>query len=175
MARRARWLVALGVGAVVLAAVAPAAAKDYRLHIGDAMPDLELPRLEGGRLRLGSLRGRLLVVSFYSPYCEPCERELPVLRRLVARVARDTGAAIVTAIIVTEGRPAADLVKQHAAARWLLDEKERARAAFDPRTLPCTFLVDQKGTVRHINRGFGAGYEQRVEKWLRGMAAAKGR
>jgi cytochrome c biogenesis protein CcmG/thiol:disulfide interchange protein DsbE len=175
MTTRARWTLVLGIGAALLTAATPAAAKDYRLHIGDAMPDLELPRLEGGRLRLHSLRGSLVVVSFYSPYCEPCERELPVLKRVVERVARDTRAAIVTVIIVTEGRPAAELVKQHAAARWLVDEKDRARSAFDPRTLPCTFLIDQKGTVRHINRGFGSGYEQRVEKWLRAMAAAKGR
>jgi cytochrome c biogenesis protein CcmG, thiol:disulfide interchange protein DsbE len=168
---RARWLPLIGV-AMLLAA--PASAKEYKLHIGDAMPDLVLPRLEGGRLRLGSLHGKLVVISFYSPFCEPCERELPVLKRVVARVARDTGVAIVTVIIVTEGRPADALVKQHAEARWLLDEKDRARAAFDPGTFPCTFLVDEKGTVRHINRGFGSGYEARVEKWLRGMAA-KGR
>ena len=175
MATRARWSWLLGIGVLVLAAATPAAAKGYRLRIGDAVPDLELPRLEGGRLRLAALRGSLVALSFYSPYCEPCHRELPVLRRVVERVARDTGAAIATVIIVTEGRPAADLVKQHAAARWLLDEKDQARAAFDPRTLPCTFLIDERGTVRHINRGFGSGYEQRVEKWLRGLAAAKGR
>ena len=174
MTTRARLLQLIGLIAALLAAP-PASAKDYRLRIGDAMPDLELPRLEGGRLRLASLRGGLVALTFYSPYCEPCDRELPVLKRVVERVARDTGVPIVAVIIVTEGRPAADLVKQHAAARWLLDEKDRARTAFDPRTLPCTFLIDGKGMVRHINRGFGSGYEARVEKWLRGLAAAKAR
>ena len=173
MKTRTPWLPLLAFA--VLLAAPPASAKDYRLHIGDAMPDLELPRLEGGRLRLASLRGKLVALSFYSSYCEPCERELPVLKRVVERVGRDTRVPIVAVIIVTEGRPAAELLKQHAATRWLLDEKDRARTAFDPRTLPCTFLVDEKGTVRHINRGFGAGYEARVEKWLRGMATAKGR
>jgi peroxiredoxin len=170
----ARWLLLLGLAAVLLAAP-PAAAKDYRLRIGDAMPDLELPRLEGGRLRLATLRGGLVALTFYSPYCEPCHRELPVLKRVVERVARDTRVPIVTVIVVSEGRPAAALVKQHPEARWLLDENDRARAAFDPRTFPCTFLMDEKGAVRHINRGFGSGYEQRLEKWLRGLAAAKGR
>jgi thiol-disulfide isomerase/thioredoxin len=121
------------------------------------------------------LRGGLVALSFYSPSCEPCERELPVLKRVVERVARDTGVAIVTVILSVEGRPPAALVKEHAAARWLLDEQDRARAAFDPRTFPCTFLVDEKGAVRHINRGFGSGYEARVERWLRGLAARKGR
>jgi cytochrome c biogenesis protein CcmG, thiol:disulfide interchange protein DsbE len=174
MKTRARLVQLIGLLAALLAAP-PASAKDYRLRIGDAMPALELPRLEGGSLRLASLRGSLVALSFYSPYCEPCERELPVLQRVVARVARDTGVRIVTVIIVAEGRPGAELVKQHAAARWLLDEKGRARAAFDPGTFPCTFLIDGKGTVKHINRGFGSGYEARVERWLRGLAAAKGR
>jgi hypothetical protein len=47
------------------------------------------------------------------------------------------------------------------------------RAAFDPRTMPCTFLADQTGTVRHINRGFGGGYETRVEQWPRSMLAGR--
>lgn len=168
-------LTALVAVALALAPARGAAKAPYRLRLGDAMPDLELPRLEGGRLRLGSLRGQVVAVSFYSPYCEPCRRELPALDRAVARVSRETGVAITTVIVVVEDRPPAALAKRHPTARWLLDEHERARAAFDPRTLPCTFLVDERGVVRHINRGFGPGYEGRVTRWLRGLVGRRGR
>jgi thiol-disulfide isomerase/thioredoxin len=170
---KARCPVVAALGVLCLLVTLPAGGVPYRLRIGDTMPDVELPRLEGGALRLGTLRGQIVTLSFYSPYCEPCRRELPALKRAVERVTRDRGTAITVVIVVTEDRPPAELVKEHAGALWLLDTDNRARGAFDPRTLPCTFLVDAKGKVRHINRGFGSGYEARVEKWLRGIAGGR--
>jgi hypothetical protein len=32
--------------------------------------------------------------------------------------------------------------------------------------------MDEAGTVRHINRGFGKGYEARITRWLVSMRAA---
>ncbi len=146
----------------------------YRLRIGDTMPDIELPRLDGSTLRLGTLRGKTVVVSFYSPYCEPCRHELPALQRAIQRVHHDTGAAITMVVVVTEERPSDDVVKQHPSALWLLDPDGRAQSAFDPRRLPCTFAIDTGTTVRHINRGFGPGYEARVGRWLREMVSGRG-
>jgi peroxiredoxin len=56
-------------------------------------------------------------------------------------------------------------------AAVLVDPDGAVRAAFDPQRYPCTFLIDAAGTVRHINRGFGSGYGQRVERWLRDLLA----
>jgi len=37
------------------------------------------------------------------------------------------------------------------------------------RTFPTTFLVDRAGVVRHINRGWGPGYQARLLAWLHAM------
>lgn len=148
----------------------------YRLRIGDHAPDIELTRLGGGQLRLSNVSRQSLAVTFYSPYCEPCRRELPVLVRAVARVAHDTGSDVRVVVIVTEGPPESSLVsKLGPSVIWLLDDHQNAKTAFDPRTLPCTFIFGASDIVRHINRGFGPQYETRVEGWLRRLLSNKKR
>ena len=130
-------------------------------------------------MRLGALRGRVLIVNFFASYCGPCRTELPLLRDLVTRLAAAAHAhpgspePVLLPVGVDE-RPADS-------ARFaqglgvttpvLLDPEGAVRTAFTPDRYPCTFLVDASGVVRHINRGFGAGYPVRVERWLRGLLA----
>jgi peroxiredoxin len=158
------WLVS-----ILLVATTPCIAdQPYRLRIGDKAPDIQLARLDGGQLRLSQLRRQALAVTFYSPYCEPCQRELPILARIVARVGHDTGATVTMVVIVSEGRPDAAVVKKLGSDPiWLLDENQVAKSAFDPRTLPSTFIFGSDRIVRNINRGIGPQYETRVEDWLR--------
>jgi peroxiredoxin len=161
--------------AAVLPALLPAAARAEdrpKLRIGDPVPALTLPRVGGGTLALRELRGHPVAYSFFAISCAPCRREVPALARAVARVNRDLPAAAQVRVVVIslDDLKGHDLVRAHPEATWLWDKEDAARAAFDPRTFPCTFLADARGLVRHINRGFGPGYEARVERWLRGLA-----
>jgi len=159
-----RWLVL-----VLLLVTAPCMAdQPYRLRIGDQAPDIELTRLDGEHLRLSQLHRQALAVTFYSPYCEPCQRELPILASVVGQVGRDTGATVTMVVIVSDGRPGAAVVKRYGPDLiWLLDDNQTAKSEFDPRTLPSTFIFGGDSVVRHINRGFGPQYETRVDGWLR--------
>ena len=158
------WLVS-----ILLVVTTPCIAdQPYRLRIGDQAPDIQLTRLDGGQLRLSQLRRQALAVTFYSPYCEPCQRELPILARVVARVGHDTGSTVTIVVIVSDGRPDAGVVKKLGPDLiWLLDDSQTAKSAFDPRTLPSTFIFGSGSIVRNINRGFGPQYETRIEGWLR--------
>ena len=51
-------------------------------------PAFDLPRLQGGgTVRLSALRGRPVVINFWSSSCTPCQKESPA----IARVARAVG------------------------------------------------------------------------------------
>jgi peroxiredoxin len=145
----------------------------YRLLIGDPIPDIELVRLDGSRVRTAALRGHKVALTFYSPYCAPCQAELPTLARVVDRLNLGAPDRVQMVVIAVDGNPDAATMATAPKAEWLVDADDKARGAFDPRTLPCTFLIDQTGTVRHINRGYGKGYELRVERWLRSMPATR--
>ncbi len=162
---------------LLLSGTTPADAQQpYRLRIGDKVADIELTRLGGGNLRLSQVQRQALAVTFFSPYCEPCRRELPILARVVARVGHDTGGNIWMVVILADDPPDAGIVKKLGSqVIWLWDENQKAKSALDPRTLPSTFIFGSDGIVRRINRGIGPQYEARVERWLRRLILKKNR
>jgi peroxiredoxin len=56
--------------------------KRDRLKAGTAAPEFRLPRLDGrGELSLSELRGRQVLLVFYSPDCGPCNVPAPRLEQ----------------------------------------------------------------------------------------------
>ena len=47
---------------------------------GEPAPDVTLTLLDGTPLRLSELRGNVVVVNFWSSWCEPCRAEMPELQ-----------------------------------------------------------------------------------------------
>ena len=57
--------------------------------IPEDIPQIALPGLDGKPHALADYRGRLLVVNFWATWCEPCRREIPLLKSLRAEYARN--------------------------------------------------------------------------------------
>ena len=49
-----------------------------------SLPDLTLADLEGKPRALSEWHGRPLLINFWATWCEPCRREIPLLRKLRA-------------------------------------------------------------------------------------------
>jgi len=58
-------------------------------RIPEALPVLALPGLDGTLHRLTDWKGRPLVVNFWATWCEPCRREIPLLKSLRRERATD--------------------------------------------------------------------------------------
>ena len=48
----------------------------------ERVPPIELPGLDGKVHALAAWRGRPLIINFWATWCEPCRREVPLLRAL---------------------------------------------------------------------------------------------
>ena len=70
---------------VTPAATAPASVPDappVARKIPEQVPDLILPGLDGRAHKLTEWGGRPLLVNFWATWCEPCRREIPLLKSL---------------------------------------------------------------------------------------------
>jgi hypothetical protein len=51
----------------------------------------------------------------------------------------------------------------------VLDPKKEASQRWGQKRYPTTYLVDEHGFIRHIDRGYGPGWLNRVAHWLSAM------
>src|SRR3989304_2496103 len=53
---------------------------DKSLEIADTgqkAPDMPMPGIEGGVVRLDSFKGKVIVLNFWATWCPPCRKEMP--------------------------------------------------------------------------------------------------
>jgi thiol-disulfide isomerase/thioredoxin len=128
------------------------------LEAGAPMPDLAAPRIDdpAQSLSLASLRGNVVYVDFWASWCVPCRLSMPALDALYKRN-RARGFAVVG---VNKDVSAADaqrfLAKVPVTFTLVSDGRDAAARAFDVKAMPSGYLVDRKGVVRKVHRGFTA-------------------
>ena len=116
-------------------------------------PDFALNDLDGRRVALTSLRGKVVVLNFWSKTCGPCLEEMPDLADL-ARLLRNRRDVEVIAVSTDEGR--ADVLQTLHTA---LNEEPPFTVLLDPDSsvvggkygthmYPETWFVDKRGVIR---------------------------
>jgi thiol-disulfide isomerase/thioredoxin len=124
-------------------------------RVPDSLPDVSLPGPDGKMHRLKEWSGRPLVVNFWATWCEPCRREIPLLKDLRREHAANKLEIVGIAI------DQADAVREYASAQGipyplLMGEREglEAARAFGMETvLPFSVFADGAGHVVTLKVG----------------------
>lgn len=53
--------------------------------VGQVAPEINLETLQGERVILSQLKGKVVVINFWATWCPPCRAEMPSMERLYAR------------------------------------------------------------------------------------------
>jgi thiol-disulfide isomerase/thioredoxin len=132
-----------------LCALAPEYAARNRLA-----PDFELPSLSGGRVRLSSFRGKVVVMNFWTKSCRPCLEEMPSLAEL-GKVIRERNDMVLVTVNTDEtaddvrGTLKSVLNTDNPPFLVLLDpEASVVRDRYGTRLYPETWFIDTKGVIR---------------------------
>jgi thiol-disulfide isomerase/thioredoxin len=129
-------------------------AEDNR-KIPDNIPQIVLPGLDGRPHSLGDYRGKLLVVNFWATWCEPCRREIPLLKSLRTEYASN-GLEIV-GIAVDSHEDVAKYVAAHGISYTvLMGERgglEAASAFGMDVVLPFSVFADRAGHIVALKVG----------------------
>ena len=122
--------------------------------LGGAAPPLALADVEGRRVDLTSLRGKVVLVNFWATWCAPCLEEIPEL----ADAWRAQRGRCLEVVGVTEesGSPpeVAEFARRHAVPYpLLLDQDGKAAADWHVPGYPRSYLLDREGRVRRVFDG----------------------
>jgi peroxiredoxin len=140
---------------------------------GTPAPEVAIPRLDAPSqtFSLASLKGKVVYVDFWASWCVPCRLSMPALDALYRRNA-ERGFAVVGVNKDTSAADAERFLKRVAVTFPLAsDAKDAAARAFDVKAMPSGYLVDRKGVVRNVHRGFtqetAAELEREIETLLK--------
>jgi thiol-disulfide isomerase/thioredoxin len=149
-ARLAGWAHDLGWTAL-LVAVTWIAAGWLRAPTLPATPPLDLPTLDGGRVRLTELRGRTVVVNFWATWCGPCRMEMPTL---VTFAAEHPDVAVVLVAVDGTSDALRAFAQAHDVPEALIARADGpTREAWGVGTLPTTVVVGPDGALRGAHGG----------------------
>ena len=110
---------------------------------------LVLDRLDGTPLDLASLKGQVVLLSFWATWCEGCREEIPALNRLQEQF--KPGRLRVLGVNVAEGKPRIAEFMEHIPIHYtvLRDVDSVAQKSWHIRVMPNTFLLDRNGMLRY--------------------------
>jgi thiol-disulfide isomerase/thioredoxin len=138
---------------------------------GDRAVDFDKNMRGGGRLKLSSLRGKVVLVDFWASWCEPCKKELPLLDKLAPKL-RARGVEIVTINIDDDASKADGFLNDKGIHTLTVvrDDDKKIIGAWEPPKMPSSFVIDRNGVVRSVNAGFEDGDERKIEQQLLSLA-----
>jgi peroxiredoxin len=122
---------------------------------GEAIPDFELPTLDGKLVRLSALRGSPVVINFWATWCGPCKQEMPLLVEQYnwnkAKGLRVLAIDTLANDNVEDMRAFAEKFKMNFDV--LVDKEDAIAGGWNVMGLPTTFFVKSDGTVARVHVG----------------------
>lgn len=150
-------------------AAKPTSVSGGRPKLGGMVPDFTIAS-EMGETTATSLKGRVVVVTFWASWCGPCMQELPATATLVAKLREEGHAVTVLAIGTDEDQPSYQkTMRRPDLAPLTFAWSPELALRFGVEGIPDTWIVDGDGVLRFHQIGYGEGAEAKMEREIRSL------
>jgi len=123
---------------------------------GATAPEIDLPTLTGGRVKLSALKGHPVVVTFWGTWCPPCRDEFP---ELVAMQKQHRDAGLVVLAVNQRDQELTTKAVQDFVHEYgvdfpvALDSRGHTRRTFRLVGLPTLVFIDTAGVIQGVHPG----------------------
>jgi thiol-disulfide isomerase/thioredoxin len=128
------------------------------LPLGTEAPTFFLPALDGSRFFLsdyvGPKGGRTVVLDFFTTWCKPCKKELPLLDSLLKKYPKDSVMLVLVDVGEKKDSVLANFDRQ--AYQWpvLLDQFNAIGEKYGVKSFPALFVIGPDGLLRYSSVGY---------------------
>jgi thiol:disulfide interchange protein DsbD len=136
----------------------------------DQLPAGSLTLLNGRKLDLASLRGKVVIVDFWATWCLPCISEIPMFNDLNKQY-KASGLELIAVSLDDEGaRIVKPFLKEHPMnyVQAIKDQTTAELFKVDESALPVALIVDKQGRIRfrHVGKTEKEVFETEIKQLL---------
>lgn len=125
-----------------------------QLHVGDAVPEIELPNTVDSLVKLSSLQGKVVLIDFWASWCAPCRASNPYVQKLYSRY-KDKGFEVFAISLDTKKKDWLKAIRQDKLKYLQVVDYTGWRSKVAERyyvdQIPINFLIDRSGKIVAID------------------------
>ncbi len=132
---------------------------------GAMAPNFTLQDLDGKKVSLRDLKGKVVLLEFWATWCAPCRVSIPAIEKIYTTY-QGKGLAILGVSLDGGDWDSVKMFgKEFGMSYPILRGDEDVSQKYMVRTIPMFILIDRKGNISH--RFLGAGNEDEIEKEIK--------
>jgi thiol-disulfide isomerase/thioredoxin len=145
------------------------ASSESPLQVGAPGPGFQLNSNSGKPISLADLKGQIVLVNFWASWCGPCRQEMPILEQLNQKY-HSKGVALIGVNVEPDSAAATAWLKATPVSFPILfDVDSKVSKLYEVQGMPNTVILDRKGVVRYIHRGYSPGAENEYLDQIRAL------
>ena len=132
-------------------------------------PHFRLDSMAGAPVSLDQYKGQVVMINFWASWCGPCRTEMPILDKLHAKY-KPMGFTMIGVNVEPDSSLAATWLKSTPVSFPILfDTKSEVSKLYAVAGMPSTVIIDRKGNLRWLHRGYKAGDENEYLNQIRAL------
>jgi thiol-disulfide isomerase/thioredoxin len=132
-------------------------------------PPFKLDSMAGKPVSLDQYKGQVIMINFWASWCGPCRTEMPLLEKLHAKY-KPMGFTMIGVNVEPDSSLAAQWLKATPVTFPILfDTKSEVSKLYSVAGMPSTVIIDRKGNLRWLHRGYKAGDENQYLDQIRAL------
>lgn len=118
-------------------------------------PGFTLQDLYGNEISLSDYEGKIVFLNFWATWCPPCRQEIPGFLEIYDQY-KSKGMEIIGVSVDRTGRaPVLNFARQYRISYPVVMSTQKLERDYRPgQYIPTTFVIDEKGQIRHKHIGF---------------------
>jgi thiol-disulfide isomerase/thioredoxin len=132
-------------------------------------PEFTLTGIDGKSVNLAQYRGQVVMINFWASWCAPCRQEMPLLEQM-HRKYKPMGFTMLGVNVEPDSAKAVDWLKATPVSFPILfDTTSEVSKLYSVQGMPNTVIVDRKGNLRWLHRGYKPGDENQYLDQIRAL------
>ncbi len=120
---------------------------------------------------MSQYKGQVVMVNFWATWCGPCQQEMPLLDQMYKKY-KPAGFTLIGVNVDKEAPAVKELMaRKPVSFPVLLDPANQVSKAYHVDEMPSSVIIDRKGEIRYIHRGYKPGdendYQDRIRQLIR--------